>query len=1184
MQDSRKGKERDLNSPDFPQFPQHSPRRTPALPQPAPTDLADRMIAFQRRQAAVTRPRERSERPAVRTATPATPATPPAAPPTSPRKQPPASPPQLIVSRTDSVEVEEASRRRKPPNISPRANHTHASSSRAHGKLFNPDADPIPIRRTAEPESMSDNGSSSYAPRAGPSKEGAGQAGRLFDHRKDDPVRFNVLARPSDRGRPHPTPKSSGEYVSASSTSSYAHSITSSNFTLSSTTDGSSASSALFEQQPREETGSSAFAVQLKKLYRVIMNVEAKALKLHGREAPEVSLRRPNHTQPDSEAEEQEKWSKFVAEHKTLAESMHNLLQLTSAPLLPASLRNIPTKYNIITRLWTHAFNMPLETLRRASFQSVVALEHLQDYLYYAYKFYSMLLEERNLDVFKSGWLEALGDLARYRMAIAAMTAPAAIASGEFQPISEQALTAEGDSDDVPARIDDSPGPSVGVAAARALDVEPEVERWRHIARDWYAAGLADTPGTGKLHHHLGLLSREVDGGELRAVYHFVKSMTTLHPFSTSRESVLPIWSAQAQARRSQPDAHVSDLFVLLHGMLFTNIELDDFPATLARLMERLELEGAEEREWIMMAVINITAILEYGRPTGVLRRTGAIGAGGGSMSTAAQAAAANAKVNLVVRRLDQMEVDDVDTDDKVPEAERADEDATDDNVRGNGIIDMSPLMAQNHADSDSGYPLSFKHALQLTFTMFAHTLRKPTRKATPFARTTLNPYNTVILTFLVTVLKHAPVLAAVERAVPWEDLAAFCTTIPRSIIGQAEGGVRLTSGCSPLSEDWCLRGMEWGGRRVYERGFWKAGEERHAEMEVLCNDERDESATDGIIEDENDDGKTNGKAEMGETSKRWVRIARAATGIAKVVPGFEKATEGTRRWSVNGVLAEKVERWKEDERLEQEEEERRRSRRWIDDHMDMDVDDEEEADEFSEDSDDDDDDSEEVKLLKARRRELRQLLQTAQRGQSGSPPHRRSGTRKSRNGPTTAGTTSLSVVAGYTVLIVDTNILLSSLSIFASLVESLQWTIVVPLAVITELDGLAANSSPLGEAASAATAYIVAHLRSHGTSLKVQTSKGNYLSTLIVRNEQVEFSDASWERNMDDLILRAAVWHDDHWVDRSAILSANVDERDTTGAAKVVLLSFDRNLRLKARARQLDAADEKDMAEIFKA
>jgi len=78
-------------------------------------------------------------------------------------------------------------------------------------------------------------------------------------------------------------------------------------------------------------------------------------------------------------------------------------------------------------------------------------------------------------------------------------------------------------SDRPAARIDDSPSPSIGVAAARMMDVEPEKERWRQIARDWYGAGLAEQPGTGKLHHHLGLLEREVEGEELRGCYHFVK-------------------------------------------------------------------------------------------------------------------------------------------------------------------------------------------------------------------------------------------------------------------------------------------------------------------------------------------------------------------------------------------------------------------------------------------------------------------------------------------------------------------------------------------------------------------------------------------------------------------------------------------------------------------------------------
>ncbi|KZP24291.1 hypothetical protein FIBSPDRAFT_1012202, partial [Athelia psychrophila] len=99
--------------------------------------------------------------------------------------------------------------------------------------------------------------------------------------------------------------------------------------------------------------------------------------------------------------------------------------------------------------------------------------------------------------------------------------------------------------------------------------------------------------------------------------------MTVLHPFSTSRESVLPLWSSTArQARLSSPSTSAADLFILLHGIVFANIQLDGFHATLARFLERLEMEGegVEEREWIMMGVINLRSVLEYGKASGVIR------------------------------------------------------------------------------------------------------------------------------------------------------------------------------------------------------------------------------------------------------------------------------------------------------------------------------------------------------------------------------------------------------------------------------------------------------------------------------------------------------------------------------------------------------------------------------------
>ena len=139
------------------------------------------------------------------------------------------------------------------------------------------------------------------------------------------------------------------------------------------------------------------------------------------------------------------------------------------------------------------------------------------------------------------------------------------------------------------------------------------------------------------------------------------------------------------------------------------------------------------------------------------------------------------------------------------------------------------------------------------------------------------------------------------------------------------------------------------------------------------------------------------------------------------------------------------------------------------------------------------------------------------------------------------------------------------ALSIISSLVESLKWTIVVPLPVIMELDGLSSNPTPqLAEAASSALNYLTSRIRSHTLSLKVQTSKGNYLTSLNVRTEEVDFSGAVADRSMDDLILKAAIWQDEHWVDRSSMLNVKSASPEVLKTAeKVVFLSLDRNREL---------------------
>lgn len=60
---------------------------------------------------------------------------------------------------------------------------------------------------------------------------------------------------------------------------------------------------------------------------------------------------------------------------------MLNLLEISLAPGVPDSLHRVPEKYNV------------LENLRRSSPTSKIALEYPQEFIYYAYTFYTALLE-----------------------------------------------------------------------------------------------------------------------------------------------------------------------------------------------------------------------------------------------------------------------------------------------------------------------------------------------------------------------------------------------------------------------------------------------------------------------------------------------------------------------------------------------------------------------------------------------------------------------------------------------------------------------------------------------------------------------------------------------------------------------------------------------------------------------
>ena len=355
----------------------------------------------------------------------------------------------------------------------------------------------------------------------------------------------------------------------------------------------------------------------------------------------------------------------------------------------------------------------------------------------------------------------------------------------------------------------------------------------------------------------------------------------------------------------------------------------------------------------MMMAVINIGSVLEYGRPTAVLKQISGI------VPTIPPLPKSRTSSKKEERK----------------DSDRMDVDAEEDDIKMGVVADgvtSSPTIARADADQDGDLPVHLKLSLKLAFSMLSQALSRPMRRI-PFQRDTLNPYITIILTFVSTVVKsdHWPIF---ERVIPWGELAVFLSSVPRSIIklsdeaaGSREPSI-ITTGCSPLPEDACLRGMAWGGRKIYERGFWNRGTDGRINEATVLDVKEGEEVSDGIIEDDDDDDDGKGQSpRISDQDNRWIRVLRSGMRVTKYVDGFASTQQpnGKRFWTVEGRLADRVESWKEQRRREREEDDARRIRRRWDDSMDID---EEPAEDASEESDaDGENDSEEVKALKVR-------------------------------------------------------------------------------------------------------------------------------------------------------------------------------------------------------------------------
>ncbi|KAG0340863.1 hypothetical protein BG004_006241 [Podila humilis] len=203
-------------------------------------------------------------------------------------------------------------------------------------------------------------------------------------------------------------------------------------------------------------------------------------------------------------------------------------------------------------------------------------------------------------------------------------------------------------------------------------------------------------------------------------------------------------------------------------------------------------------------------------------------------------------------------------------------------------------------------------------------------------------------------------------------------------------------------------------------------------------------------------------------------------------------------------------------------------------------------------------------------------------------------------------------------ILVIDTNCIVADWTVVQRLVSVDRWTVIIPLAVITELDGLKNNPAPLGPAAADALTYLEGCLaqRPRMRRLKVQTSRGNYMNDLSFRVESFNydqqpqqsqkyysshrrsgstggdgngFLSSEWEddgdeeiirnHNVDDFILGLCLWHQEHPTSSSGLGSPSSFAATGVPSTSVIyLVTDDRNLRVKARARSVEVLSKDDI------
>lgn len=411
------------------------------------------------------------------------------------------------------------------------AGPAHLQSTRpapAGRRIWNPETDALPKQSVESPANRVPKGNPNILARR--------------DRRQHQSTEHSMSQRPPSAQAPRPPPVS---ILGSKSSPSSAN------------LEGDSVHLDIILQPETRPISQEQLVAEVKGIYAGLVMVEAKCIEVDNIHASKAQSGDPEKISKDNQ------WQALISLHRTLLHEHHDFFLASQHPSASPALRKLASKYAMPARMWRHGIHSFLELLRH---RLPASLDHMLAFIYLAYSMMALLYE--TVPTFEDTWIECLGDLGRYRMAI--------------------------EDDDIRDR-----------------------EVWTGVARHWYSKASDKSPTTGRLYHHLAILARP---NAFQQLFYYAKSLCVLGPFTSARESILtlfePILKPSGPMTFRTPPSDTS--FVKAHGILFTQTQLEEFKEALDDFIDHLDSHiGRVARRWMeqgyFVAVANSVALLGFG-------------------------------------------------------------------------------------------------------------------------------------------------------------------------------------------------------------------------------------------------------------------------------------------------------------------------------------------------------------------------------------------------------------------------------------------------------------------------------------------------------------------------------------------------------------------------------------------